>query len=495
MVNVGFTFLYCVLACIQMYILMGIGYIAYYRRILNSKNSAFISNLLVNFLIPIYIIIKLSQVVDITLLNTYWVLIINFIVELIVGYLLSLLFHVILKMDVRIKECFAAMNMVPALGALPLVIAKGFCFPSGPVDGDPLCNDFLGMVMLCLLIFNFSIYILAYFLFVIDKNKFVEIAPKLKILWHKVINKFYKGKNITVKLMMQKYIKKEINYNTKYEEFERKNKSGAPIEKNEIVHYYQEVIRIIENNIEPKKLKEFEEIKQSLFNGLNSSPQILPYTKSINVNSDIYEFIKSNWENQEKEIKKENPDFKLDIQFLSFERNDILKKLLSPPFVATIIGIIFSVSQIRIFVYNSKDIYWSNLVDGALLITQAYTPLIFGLMGLSCATANTDISELLASKTHVIVIMIIRFLLMPFLGMFNIWMWTEYYGGIVKESTAYRLLMFTHWCLPSASNMTLIINMTKYFGNEYGYLILICNMFCIIGLSVLNLIYFVIVGL
>ena len=74
-------------------------------------------------------------------------------------------------------------------------------------------------------------------------------------------------------------------------------------------------------------------------------------------------------------------------------------------------------------------------------------------------------------------------------------MWTEYYGGIVKESTAYRLLMFTHWCLPSASNMTLIINMTKYFGNEYGYLILICNMFCIIGLSVLNLIYFVIVGL
>ena len=79
--------------------------------------------------------------------------------------------------------------------------------------------------------------------------------------------------------------------------------------------------------------------------------------------------------------------------------------------------------------------------------------------------------------------------------MFNIYMWTEYYGGIVKSSIAYRLLMYTHWCLPSASNMTLIISMTKYFGNEYGYLILISNMFCIIGLSVLNLIYFVIVGL
>ena len=182
MVNVGFTFLYCVLSCIQMYILMAIGYISYYRKILNSKNNGFISAILINYLIPIYVIVKLSQVVDTTLVNTYWILIVNFVVELIVGYFLSLLFHIILKMDIRIKECFAAMNMVPALGALPLVIAKGFCFPSGPVDGDPLCNDFLGLVMLCLLIFNFSIYVIAYFLFAIDKNKSVEIEPKLEIL-------------------------------------------------------------------------------------------------------------------------------------------------------------------------------------------------------------------------------------------------------------------------------------------------------------------------
>ena len=42
MVNVGFTFLYCVLSCIQMYILMAIGYISYYRKILNSKNNGLI---------------------------------------------------------------------------------------------------------------------------------------------------------------------------------------------------------------------------------------------------------------------------------------------------------------------------------------------------------------------------------------------------------------------------------------------------------------------
>ena len=258
MVNVGFTFLYCVLSCIQMYILMAIGYISYYRKILNSKNNGFISAILINYLIPIYVIVKLSQVVDTTLLNTYWILIVNFVVELIVGYFLSLLFHIILKMDIRIKECFAAMNMVSALGALPLVIAKVFCFPSGPVDGDPLCNDFLGLVMLCLLIFNFSIYVIAYFLFAIDKNKSVEIEPKLEILWHKVLNKFYNGKDITMERMMKEYMKKDSCFIMKEE------KNELPIEEKEIIDYYKNKFSIIESNINKDKQKEYEERKEQL---------------------------------------------------------------------------------------------------------------------------------------------------------------------------------------------------------------------------------------
>ena len=495
MVKVGFTFLYCVLACIQMYILMAVGMIAYYRKILDTKKSSVISTLIVLYLLPIYIIIKLAQGVDIELLNTYWVLIINFLVELIVGYLLSLLFHVTLKMDVRIKECFGAMNMVPALGALPLVIGKGFCFPSGPIDGDKLCNDFLGILMLCLLIYNIAVYIVAYFLFVIDKNKFLEIEPKLAVLWHKVINQFHNGKNITVELLMKKYFKKDFDYQAQYKLFESEYSKGAPTEKEEIDKYYNRVFEITEKFIDDTKKQEFYERKNEIIEGLNQSPQKLPHTKGITVNNEVYKFIREQWSTLEMDIKKNDPKYELKIDYMKFNVYEVLNKFLSPPLVATIIGIIFSVSNIRNLVFESSNNYWNNLVDGILMIAQTYTPLIFGLMGLSSVTANTDISELLASKTHVIVIMIIRFLLMPFLGMFNIWMWTEYYGGIVKESTAYRLLMFTHWCLPSASNMTLIINMTKYFGNEYGYLILICNMFCIIGLSVLNLIYFVIVGL
>ena len=235
--------------------------------------------------------------------------------------------------------------------------------------------------------------------------------------------------------------------------------------------------------------------KEEIIEGLNQVPMKLPHTKGITINNEIFAFIRSEWTNTEVEVKTIKPEYELKIEYMKLDILEVFNKCLSPPLVATLIGIILSVSNVRSLIYDTKNNYWSNLVDGVSMIAQTYTPLIFGLMGLSSVTANTDISELLASKVHVAVIMIIRFLIMPFLGMFNIYMWKEYYGGIVKESTAYRLLMFTHWCLPSASNMTLIINMTKYFGNEYGYLILICNMFCIIGLSVLNLLYFVIVGL
>ena len=286
--------------------------------------------------------------------------------------------------------------------------------------------------------------------------------------------------------MMKEYMKKDSCFIMKEE------KNELPIEDKEIIDYYKNKFSII-GSID--KQKEYEERKRTIIDKLSMTPQRLPVTQSITINSEIYSYIQTEWIQQEQKIREHNPDFNLNISYLSIKPNDIIKKLLSPPLVATLIGIILSVSNVRSLIYDTKNNYWSNLVDGVSMIAQTYTPLIFGLMGLSSVTANTDISELLASKVHVAVIMIIRFLIMPFLGMFNIYMWKEYYGGIVKESTAYRLLMFTHWCLPSASNMTLIINMTKYFGNEYGYLILICNMFCIIGLSVLNLLYFVIVGL
>lgn len=488
MVNVGKTFLYCILSCLQMYILMGVGIVSYYKKILNSKNCVFIPKILMNFLIPVYVIVKLSEGVTIELLNTYWVLVINFIVQLVVGYAVSIVFHCLLKMDVRTKQCFGSMCMIPAIGALPLVIARGFCFPDGPVDGDPLCNDFLAILMTCMLIFNFSVYVISYILFNIDKSVFEEITEKISHLWHHVLNKYNK-RNVTAEIFLIKYT--DGKYEDYFKEFEAKY-TPLPTKEDEVKEYYEKLFELIEQHLNQKKKHEYLEAKKIVMSRLCSTPITLPVTKSFTINQEMYDYIRAEWKEKEKELKASYPN--LQIQSVPFKINPqiVLKQVITPAVISILFGMILSISGIRNIIFNKNNVYWTNFMDGFLTITQSYTPILFGLMGLATVTAKTDISELMATKTHVAVLLIIRFLIMPFLGMFNVYMWKRYYGGIVKQSPAYRLLMFSHWCLPSPSNMTLIVNLTNYFGNEYGYLILISNLFCFVGLSILNLIYFVI---
>ena len=61
------------------------------------------------------------------------------------------------------------------------------------------------------------------------------------------------------------------------------------------------------------------------------TPQRLPVTQSITINSEIYSYIQTEWIQQEQKIREHNPDFNLNISYLSIKPNDIIKKLLSPP--------------------------------------------------------------------------------------------------------------------------------------------------------------------
>ena len=120
------TLLYCVFSCLQTYIMMGIGLIGELRGILRPIVNRQITSLLLMLIIPIYFIIQLAKVVDMVIMKTFWILVLNTTVALAVGYCLSILAHIIFKMDVRIKQSFAAMNMVPALGLFLLLLLKDF---------------------------------------------------------------------------------------------------------------------------------------------------------------------------------------------------------------------------------------------------------------------------------------------------------------------------------------------------------------------------------
>ena len=235
--------------------------------------------------------------------------------------------------------------------------------------------------------------------------------------------------------------------------------------------------------------------KEMILKGLNEFPQKLPYTRSVKVNKDVYKYLKDNWSQVENNLISNDNSYQYKPEVVKLELSFYINKAIAPPIMSIIIGIIMVISKTRLILFNTESLYWTNITDGLTVLMNTYTPLLFCLLGSLCKNANTDSSFLIISKQHVIVILVIKFLFLPFIGMLYIYIWRECFGGIIKSSVAYRLIMFSNWCLPSPPNMTLIINILRFFSDEFGYLIFISTVACIIGLTLLHLIYFILVGL
>ena len=106
----------------------------------------------------------------------------------------------------------------------------------------------------------------------------------------------------------------------------KEEKNELPIEEKEIIDYYKNKFSIIESNINKDKQKEYEERKRTIIDKLSMTPQRLPVTQSITINSEIYSYIQTEWIQQEQNIREHNPDFNLNISYLSIKPNDIIKK-------------------------------------------------------------------------------------------------------------------------------------------------------------------------
>ena len=76
---------------------------------------------------------------------------------MIITYIISFSLQKMLKLDVRIKESFNAMMTFPAVGALPIVIGYGYCFPNGPIEHDPFCKTFQGIIIRIITFITFLI--------------------------------------------------------------------------------------------------------------------------------------------------------------------------------------------------------------------------------------------------------------------------------------------------------------------------------------------------
>ena len=848
------TFLFSLYATIQTYIFMGCGIYGYKRGFFSSKSIAVISQLLFVFLIPLYGILEVSRIATMAILNLFWILVVNFVSALIISYTLTYICHKIFKLDERIKFSYNIITAIPAMGALPLVIGKAFCFPNGPLEGDIHCDNMVGLQMMCYLIVCISVFLCCYVLILTDKIFNNNVQNKMIYLWHILIQKKFK-KDETILYLFKKYLKDhkksdelfekftnehgndlsnlnydvlckfdghhilkkhskhhnkkdlmknpsmknpsmkknihsnkkesfnvlmnkqiiespikkrssfykksgilqeaaksynmknpfshnfevfdkleksmdeidlvhgndaEANYNDSYfkdqseiseepnenssteskkngeeeessedtiynETFSKSSSSSSSSEKNKkinknhkkrnntlyikhtnihkdeqfivlfenkesfypghnpkikfdsnykkiseevffsksgkyikfdynmkvpknglknksksfylkggeiskgipsfklqnnksfkikqnksmkvknsnnnnihnfdiknsekeannnlqtkennlnnnnntntndkyletndifleerkkeekevemtnltdkqlILNYYNSAFDIIESdpdNFNLQLLNEYEEMKEEILSKIQQSPPQFPIVRSAKIDSNLIDVISKEWKDFELKLSSDNKSFKKNKEE-KIDINILLGKCVSPPLLAVIIGFILSVSNVREIIFN-KNHFWGNILDGLGVIDKVFAPLLILLMGISIASTNGLSMNSPLTKLHLIMTFVLRFFVIPGIGLIFIFIWKEVYGGVVKESTVFRIIMFFPWCLPCAPNISVIVNLTQYFFEEYGYIILLQNAACIVTLTVLYLIYFILIGL
>ena len=490
--------IYCFYAVLQMFINMFVGMLSVWRNILDEKKSKFFSQASFGIVIPLFHIMKIANASTYDVLKLLWVIEVNFIVSMIITYIISFSLQKILKLEVRVKESFNAMMTFPAVGALPIVIGYGYCFPGGPIEHDPFCKTFQGIMMLSVLALTLGLYFFGTILLLSDKKNSENLEIKLKYVWHVVVENVYNNKNYSVLEMFEKYYKIQENALKDFLTFQEKNKITDFNNNN--IEYYNNAFDMVENNLNTEKKSEFDEFKTNVLNNLEKKPPIFPINLNIKITENNQKIIDKEFENWLNEQKKLDPNFEVKMSEVRVDFFSLLKLLNAPPTNSFYLGLILGLSFIREIIFNSSNIFWFNFIDGINTISNTFSPFLFLVIGVACLPKNKknenkkDKKPFLINKTHVLLIFIVRFIIIPILGVLAVWFWREIYAKEIKSSVVFRLILFFPWCLPSSTTFAVVVNMTGYFFEEYGYLVMLQNFSCIVTLTLLNMIYFLIIG-
>jgi len=170
-----------------------------------------------------------------------------------------------------------------------------------------------------------------------------------------------------------------------------------------------------------------------------------------------------------------------------------LNKLYSPAIVGCILGLIIGISGMRDLLH-SKNHYLQNFLEGFNIITKSTVAFVYISTGVSFATFTGFKWNLPINKKHLIVTFIVRYIILPFIGILWILAWKTFYGGIVEESKVFRISLFIPFCIPSSSNLIIILNLLKYFLGETNILLIWQNGLMVFQLLALYVVYFVQIG-
>jgi len=551
--EVGEILLYCFYACLQMFILMLVGMLSVIKKILNKKKSNIFSTAAFALVIPFFHIIQIAHAGTYNILKLLWIIELNFIIAMIISYIISIIVQKIFNLDIRVKNSYSAMVTFPAVGALPMVIGYGYCFPGGPIEHDDFCQKFRGIMMLSVLALTLGMYCFGTILLMSDRRVNEDLNIKLKFAWKKIVKSIYGGNDTSVLylfkefyddqkkaiedfVLFEKVISNEIiksdfkdisnlnlhenehhdNTNNEHKTKESNNnlissnlidesnlnsfKNQEDEEKMKCEKIFIKAFEKVEKNLNKEKTESYTFEKEQIIKNLEKNPPEYPIDPYIKITQSNYSKILKEYDEWYKNEKQLNPNLNITLSKVKIDIFALIKALLAPPTNSFYLGLILGLSYMREIIF-SKNIFWENIIDGVNVISGSFTPFLFLVIGVACLPQEKTPEErkqkskvFLISKSHVVIIFVVRFIIVPILGIFAIIFWKNVYGKECESSLVFRLVLFFPWCLPSSTTFSVLVNLTGYFFEEYGYLIMLQNFSCVITLTVLNMIYFLLVG-
>lgn len=247
--DIPLILMYSFFAILNVKIYLSIGITTYIRKLFKENALKTLSQLLVNTFLPIYGVIEVARMATPSNMQVFWIMIISVITSMIIGYYSGKLSQYLFKLDVRIENSYNLLCSLPSIGTLPLVLAKAFCYPGGPLNDDPQCANILGYMMINYLVLQITLFLIGFHMIAKDANFGYIFDEKMSLTWHIICEKLFK-KDYWVLYMFRKYFKEKKLAYEKFNEFEKDNK----LIKNEGDITYSYVKKEIDNfNLEGKE--------------------------------------------------------------------------------------------------------------------------------------------------------------------------------------------------------------------------------------------------
>jgi hypothetical protein len=278
-------------------------------------------------------------------------------------------------------------------------------------------------------------------------------------------------------------------------EFKNLNSTIAPL----LFHgdaelYYSKVFAFVENHLIEERIKEFHEFKIHTEKDILHFPPKFPTVKNLTINSDMCKVINQEWNKLFLNVKKINPEFKMSTIEVPVSFNIILSKIHSPPVIGCFLGLLIGMSSMREVLFSNNH-YIANIVDGIQVVTKATVPFLYVNLGISIlAIKNLNPLNTPLDKKYIILSFLHRNIVIPAIGLFYIYLWKTFYGGMVLASKVFRISMFMPFCLPCSTTVSVVFSIVKYFHEEAGFILFTHIITMLINLTVLYLIYAVVEG-